>query len=256
MAVHGLNVYIVHDSSFTVRPDSIGYEQSILDDQGQFIGYTTVYAHFNDTTYHVTIRHDSVRTTNQSVRVRDEFRTERRRQDLRPEYRFWTLPLVVQFDIVRRRRWSAGVNVGANLLFFRGGSRPVHAAATNVYKLQRVSTTEGPFRPVSVALSTGLDVRYRLTDRLSLVGGGSARGWAVGPLRATALDPDGPRWPELGAKTVVLRRHPPEVRFYYAAPMWPLVPGGRGRVETILKKIFNKKSGPRQYSPRRLSRVI
>jgi hypothetical protein len=187
-------IRVYHDTTFTLRPDSIGRPEPILNSQGQVIGYHTVYDHFLDTTYYVTTRHDTTWKMQESVKASYSTQTERRRQDLRPNYRFWTIPLAVQFDVWQHRRWSAGVSLGAQVLIFAGGSQPVHDAATKTYFLRRIGMHDGPFRPVSLALNTGLDIRYRLTDRLSALVGGQVRGWAVGPLRTGAL----PRWTSAG----------------------------------------------------------
>ncbi len=179
-----VSVRLTRDSTFTVRPDSVGHTEPVIGPNGQVIGYQTVYVHYHDTTYHITTRHDTLRTMRQNVNTHQLTSTERRRQDLRPEYRFWTLPLAAQFEVVRRRRWGAGLSVGAQVLVFRGGSRPVLDGATGTYALRPVGVAEGPFRPISLQLTSGLDVHYRLTDRLAVLVGGAARGWAVGPLRA------------------------------------------------------------------------
>ncbi len=185
-----IEVHQTRDSSFTTRIDSIGRPEPIINQQGQVVGYTTVYVPFIDTTYHITTRHDTIRTMKENVVISAQTRTERREQDLRPDYRFWSVPLAAQFRVVQRGRWSAGVNLGAHVLFFRGGYHATHDAATGAYRLRRIGATEGPFRPVSLALATGLEVRFRFTDRLSFLTGGAARGWAVGPLRTAPL----PRW--------------------------------------------------------------
>lgn len=188
------SVNITHDTTYTVRLDSLGRPEPIINQQGQVIGYHTVYEHFYDTTYQITTRHDTTRQMQESVHIREEYRNERRQQDLRPNYKFWTVPVAVQFDVIRRPRWSAGVSLGGQVLLFRGGYQPKRDPGTGTYVLRRIGATEGPFRPVSLALSTGLSIRYRLSDRLSLLAGGTARGWAVGPLRTGTL----PRW-TLGA---------------------------------------------------------
>ena len=184
------NSHFTHDSTYTVRLDSIARPEPIINQQGQIIGYTTAYVHYHDTTYHVTTKYYTDSSMQEQVHTRLETTSERRRQDLRPDYRFWSVPVAVQFEVLRRGRWSAGLSAGAQVLLFRGGYRAVHDGATGEYQLRRIGAREGPFRPVSLALSAGLDVRCRLTDRLAVLAGGAARGWAVGPLRTGTL----PRW--------------------------------------------------------------
>ena len=150
---------------------------------GQIIGYDSLWTP-SDTLYQVIVSHDTVRRTTSIISTRLDTWRETREQTLRPTYRFWTIPVAAQVDVLRRGRWRAGLSVGAQVLIFRGGDAPVRIGDT--YVLRRIGPHEGPFRPVSVALTTGLDVRYRLTERLSLLAGAGGRGWVQNPTRGEA----------------------------------------------------------------------
>ncbi|MBC7449317.1 MAG: hypothetical protein H7330_14790, partial [Hymenobacteraceae bacterium] len=155
----------------------------------QIVGYDSLWVPDNDTIYQVVVTHDSVQRTIQTVRTRLDTWRATREQQLRPTYRFWTIPVAAQFDVLRAGRWRAGVSIGAQLMLFRGGDAPVRLP-DGTYTLRRVGPRGGPrggpFRPVSVALTTGLDVRYRLTERLSVLAGAGARGWVQSPVRGEA----------------------------------------------------------------------
>lgn len=152
---------------------------------GQIIGYDSLWAPNNDTIYQQITSYDSVQRTTAVVTGRLDTWRERREQQLRPTYRLWTIPVAAQFDVVRRGRWRAGLSAGAQVLIFRGGDQPTRLP-DGTYALRRVGPRGGPFRPVSVALSAGLAVRYRLTDRLSLLADGGLRGWVQNPVRGDA----------------------------------------------------------------------
>lgn len=175
---------IVHrtdTSILLIREDSIAYLEPRLNGSGQIAGYDTLYRPTSDTTYQLIQSTDTLRRTQQTVQSRVETWREYRLQQLRPEYRFWTIPVAAQVDLLRWRRWRAGLSLGAQVQIFRGGYRPTWQG--DVYELRRIGPGGGPFRPVSLAITTGLEVRYGLTERLSLLAGASLRGWAVQPLR-------------------------------------------------------------------------
>ncbi len=176
-----LDVFSGVDTTFIVRLDSIARPEARINLAGQVIGYDTVWVPYNDTSYQVIITHDTVRRTERVVRTRLETWTTRQQQQLRPTYRFWTIPVFGQYDFLVRGRWRAGLSVGVQLIVFRGGTRP--ELRGDAYELRAIGPRDGPFRPVSLAFSTGLDVRCRLTDRLSLLGGAAVRGWALAPTR-------------------------------------------------------------------------
>ncbi len=151
----------------------------------QIIGYDSLWVPDTITVYQLVISHDTVQRTTQTVRTRLDTWRETREQQLRPTYRFWTIPVAAQFDVLRAGRWRAGLSLGAQLTVFRGGDAPVRGA-DGTYALRRIGARGGPFRPLSVALTTGLDVRYHLTDRLSVLAGGGLRGWVQSPVRGEA----------------------------------------------------------------------
>ncbi len=169
------------DSSFIVHLDSTLVLNPRINGAGQIIGYDSLWRDRNDTLYQIVITRDTIRRTEILKTTRIETRHERREQQLRPTYQFWTIPVAAQYDLLRWRRWRAGLSVGAQIMVFRGGQ-----AATLIgdsYQLRRIGVREGPFRPVSLSVSTSLELRYALTDRLSVFGGGGVRGWAIDPLR-------------------------------------------------------------------------
>ena len=173
------------DTISIVQLDSVPQLNPIINGSGQVIDYDTLWVARNYTVYHQVISHDTVRRTTKVITTRLDTWRERREQQLRPTYRFWTVPLAAQVDVLRAGRWRAGVSLGAQVLIFRGGDQPVRLP-DGTYVLRRVGPSAGPFRPVSFALATALDVRYRLSERLSVLAGAGLRGWALNPVRADA----------------------------------------------------------------------
>jgi hypothetical protein len=86
---------------------------------------------------------------------------------------------------VRTNRWTIGLNVGGQVSIFRGGSRPVWTGED--YVMRAISAREGPYRPVSLSVSTGLEASYRLSPRLSALVAPTARWWAIQPGRTKAF---------------------------------------------------------------------
>ena len=82
----------------------------------------------------------------------------------RDTYRFLTVPIRLGYAIgPAAGRLHCGLLAGADAAFYLGGS--TLATTGSVINWNR---TFSPYRPLSVALSTGLDVRYRLAPRLEL----------------------------------------------------------------------------------------
>lgn len=174
-----------HTSTITiVRIDSAVHYEPVLNGSGQVIGYDTVWVSKNDTVRSQIFSYDTTRTIKTVYTQRTETWRERHQQLLRPEYRFWTLPLSVQYLLVNRNRWSLGLSVGTQITVFRGGTRPVWNG--DEYVLQRVGPRDGPYRPVSFSMSTGLEAQYRLTPRLSVLAAPTLRWWAVPATKARA----------------------------------------------------------------------
>ena len=188
-----VNANVRTDTTRIIQLDSVLHLNPRINGSGQVIAYDSLWTPNNDTLYQVIITHDTVHYMTQNVRTRVETWRERREQQLRPTYRFWTIPVAVQYDVLCAGRWRAGVSAGAQVLLYRGADQPA-LTADGTYVLRRTGPRDGPFRPVSVALSTGLNVRYRLTDRLSLLAGAGGRGWVQSPVRGEArpkMQPNG-----------------------------------------------------------------
>ena len=177
-------VFTRTDTTLILHPYSQLFLNPRVNAGNQIIGYDSIWVPRVDTLYQVVVAHDTVRRSIQIVQTRLDTWREWREQQMRPSYRFWTIPVAVQYDVLRARRWRAGVSGGAQVLIFRGGEAPVRVGEG--YELRRVGPREGPFRPVSVALTGGLDVRYRLSGRLSLLAGAGVRGWVQSPVRGEA----------------------------------------------------------------------
>ncbi len=175
-----------------VHLDSIPRYEPRLNGQAQIIGYDTTWVSTNDTTYQLIITHDTVRTQRLYTTQTTRTLTERRQQALRPEYKFWSLPFAVSYHLVERARWALGVQVGGTVQVFRGGTRAVWDGGAQQYQLRPIGPREGPYRPVSLQLLTGLEASYRLSNRLSATVAPSARWWAVPVGRAgqTTAGPD------------------------------------------------------------------
>jgi hypothetical protein len=179
-----LDASVRYDTTLIIHLDSTLVLNPRINGAGQIIGYDSLWRDRNDTLYQVVITHDTLRRNETRKTTRIETRHERREQQLRPTYRFWTIPVAVQYDVLRWRRWRAGLNLSAQVVIFRGGEAAV--AVGDGYELRRIGVREGPFRPVSLSVSTSLELRYALTDRLSVFGGGGVRGWAIDPMRNSA----------------------------------------------------------------------
>jgi len=132
-----------------------------------------------DTSYQYITTYDTVMTHRKVITHRSESIRDQRQQLLRPTYRFWTIPLSAQYVLISRNRWSLGVSLGSQLTLYRGGSRPVWTGEE--YVLRHVDARQGPYRPVSLSLSGGLEAQYRLTPRLSALLAPTVRWWVLQP---------------------------------------------------------------------------
>lgn len=143
------------------------------------ISYDTTWVSTNDTTYQRIITHDTIRT--QQLHTIQQTRTlvEQHKQVLRPEYKFWSLPFAVGYQLLQRGRWGLAVDLGGTLQLYRGGARAVWDGTVQEYVLRNTGPRGGPYRPVSLQLLTGLEASYRLSGRLMVTGGVNARWWAV-----------------------------------------------------------------------------
>ncbi len=161
-----------------VRHDTIFIYEPRLNDNAQVIGYDTSFVVSTDTTRTIvtTTVHDTVHRTH--VTQRTETLRERQQQQFRPTYRFWTLPLAVNYTLLTSPRWRLGGTVGGQVSVFRGGTRPALIAGDH-YELRRVGPRDGPYRPVSFSLSAGLEAEYRLSPRLSATVAPTVRWGAV-----------------------------------------------------------------------------
>lgn len=133
----------------------------------------------DDTTYQFFTTYDTVVTQTIDARAVTVTQRDKLQQLLRPEYRFWTLPFSAQYLLVNHNRWNLGLSVGGQVTFFRGGAVSVWTGEE--YRLQRVSARQGPYRPVSLSVSAGLEAQYRLTPRLSALVAPTLRWWALPP---------------------------------------------------------------------------
>ena len=119
----------------------------------------------------------------------------------RDTYRFLTVPVRLGYALgATERRLHLGLLAGADAAVYLGGSTlDANGSVANW------SSSNSPYRTLSVVFSTGLDVRYRLTPRLELVGQptatyfltsltkpvsglGSRYPWAAGALFGVSFD--------------------------------------------------------------------
>ncbi|MBC7448587.1 MAG: hypothetical protein H7330_11065 [Hymenobacteraceae bacterium] len=181
-------IRITESTSEIVHLDSVMQLDPLTNLSGQIIGYDTTWASTNDTLRSTIIGRDTLRITRHEITTRTETWRETRQQLFRPQYRFWTLPLGVQYQLMRTNRWTLGVNLGGQVTIFRGGERPVWTGED--YALRRVSARESGYRPVSFSASAGLEAAYRLSPRLTALVAPTVRGWVVQPGRGeTATQP-------------------------------------------------------------------
>lgn len=168
-------------STLTHVIDTVVQVDPITNLSGQIVGYDTTLTFITETITATILGHDTLRTTRTLVTTRTETWREAREQLFRPRYRFWTLPMGVQYQILQTNRWAVGLNLGGQLTVFRGGERPVWTG--EAYAMQRVSARQGPYRPVSFSASAGLEATYRLSPRLSALVAPTVRAWVVPPGR-------------------------------------------------------------------------
>ena len=160
-----LQVHESTDTTYIIRIVQELHLEPRLNNIGQLIGYDSSYVAIRDTTFQVVNSTDTLRTTQVLVTRRIDAWRESRAQTLRPEYRFWTVPVAGQFALLTQGRLRLGLSAGAQVLIFRDGARPVRRAAG--YALERVGPRNGPFRPVSLAWQASADVEWRFGPRLS-----------------------------------------------------------------------------------------
>ena len=172
------------DTTFLIHQVMASRLEPILNSIGQLIGYDTIRYLRNDTTLQVIMSHDSLKTMQHTVTKRVENWRDHQEQLLRPEYRFFTVPVSAHYLLVNRNRWSLGLSVGTQLTFFRGGTRAVWR--NERYVLEKISAKDGPFRPVSLAVQSGLELSYRLSARLSCQVAPTLRWWALTPCKQAA----------------------------------------------------------------------
>ncbi|MBC7447011.1 MAG: hypothetical protein H7330_03035 [Hymenobacteraceae bacterium] len=178
---NSLQVHESVDTTYLILIRQVMHIEPIPNNMGQIIDYDTSYIPTPDTIYQVVISHDTLRTQQTVVTRRVDTWRDRREQLLRPEYRFWTIPVSAQYALLTRGRLRLGVSAGAQALIFRGGARPVRRGDT--YALARVGPRDGPFRPVSVAWQGSADVEWRFGPCLSASVAPGLRGWVVRPER-------------------------------------------------------------------------
>lgn len=190
--------YTVTTVSDIVRHDTIFIYEPILNGSVQIIGYDTSFVVATDSvrSFNTTTVRDTVHR--KVVTRRTEAFRERQQQQFRPTYRFWTLPVALNYAVFISPRWRLGATVGGQVAVFRGGTRPVLVGSDH-YELQRVGPRDGPYRPVSLSLSAGLEAEYRLSSRLSAMVAPTVR-WSAVP---AARGGSGPR-PLLPAAVVGL----------------------------------------------------
>lgn len=175
-----VHTYQTTTSVDLIRRDTVVVYEPILNGSAQLIGYDTTYLIHADTVRTITTTTVNDTVHRKVVTHRTEAYRERQQQLFRPTYRFWTLPLAVQYALVVRPRWRLGLTAGAQVAVFRGGSRPVLNAAGDAYELRPVTAREAGFRPVSLSVSGGLEAEYRFSPRLSALVAPTVR-WGVVP---------------------------------------------------------------------------
>lgn len=85
----------------------------------------------------------------------------------RDTYRFVTVPMRLGYTKSLTPRWRAGLLAGADVAFYVGGRSTEGSACA--CQTQNWGAGNSPYRRVSVGMSAGVEVRYRLTERLELL---------------------------------------------------------------------------------------
>jgi hypothetical protein len=143
----------------------------IVNLSNQIIGYDTVYVPRQDTVWTRNITDGTVVTRNSTTTPVVVKREETRARILRPDYRFLTIPVVVRYRFgvdggTRQNRWWADAALGAQVQLFLGGTQ-LATADGRTWHTERIGSHNGPFRPLTVALTGALALNYALTPRLS-----------------------------------------------------------------------------------------
>ncbi len=172
---HTTQTTLVEWDTYSLRIVVDSVPSPIFNANYQIIGYELVAVPRQDTVWtHLvttsTIVKDSVRTT-PTVTTRQEVSS----RILQPNYRFLTVPLLIRYRFgteggtfrgASTNRWWADVAFGAQTQFFLGGTQLVSADG-RTWRTERVRAGQGPFRPLTVALTGALALNYALTPRLS-----------------------------------------------------------------------------------------
>ena len=86
----------------------------------------------------------------------------------RDTYRYFTVPVQMQYQLGSGTRLRYGLTAGASLDIYAGG----RTSGTTTYtgeQQQTWSATNSPYRRLGLSLTAGLEVRYALTPRLTLL---------------------------------------------------------------------------------------
>lgn len=86
----------------------------------------------------------------------------------RDVYRYFTVPVQVQYQLGGRGRLQYEAQAGASLDVYAGG-RTSGSTACTCEQQQNWSSGSAPYRRLGLSLSAGLGVRYALTPRLTLL---------------------------------------------------------------------------------------
>jgi hypothetical protein len=87
---------------------------------------------------------------------------------LRDTYRFLTLPVRFSYQLgPATRRFTYGLTGGADLAWYVGGASTETSACA--CESQAWGASGSPYRPFSLSMSLGLDVRYRVGSRWDLL---------------------------------------------------------------------------------------
>jgi hypothetical protein len=165
----------IENTTYSIREDSTVVLSPIFNTNLQIIGYDTLYIPRPDTVWTHVITDGTVVTNTITTRPTVTQRHEVSTRVLRPNYRFVTIPLLVRyrfgteggvFGKTAASRWWTDVALGAQVQLFLGGTQ-LSSVDGRTWHTERVRPGEGPFRPLTVALTGALALNYALTPRLS-----------------------------------------------------------------------------------------
>ena len=181
------NVYTSTHHTYSIRLEQIPQLNPVFNQNGQVIRYDTVFITRPDTVFTTIVQNDTVHTTNKTVTPLLDKRTSTSYKHLTPTYHFFTVPVLLRYrlTLADNTRWWADVAAGAQVQLFLGGSQLVTEDG-RTFRTERVRMSEGPFRPLNLALSGTLGVNYALTPRLSLSLAPSLRWQALSVYRPSA----------------------------------------------------------------------